>query len=52
MHQPRIQRLLLRDLPAADVDMHMTLVIPPGSKLQADPTVREWLAELDTRTTA
>jgi len=52
MHQPRIERLQLRDLPAADVDMHMTLVIPPGSKLQADPTVREWLTELDTRTTA
>jgi precorrin-6B methylase 1 len=51
MHQPRIERLSLRDLPEADVDMHMTLVIPPGSRLQADPTVREWLAALDMRAT-
>jgi precorrin-3B methylase len=52
MHQPRIERLSLRNLPAADVDMHMTLVVPPGSRLQADPTVREWLAALDMRATA
>jgi tetrapyrrole (corrin/porphyrin) methylase-like protein len=52
MHRPHIERLSLRDLPAADVDMHMTLVIPPGSRLQADPTVREWLAALDSRVSA
>jgi precorrin-2 methylase len=52
MHQPHIERLSLRDLPAANVDMHMTLVIPPASRLQADPTVRQWLAALDSRETA
>jgi precorrin-6B methylase 1 len=52
MHQPYIERLSLRDLPAANVDMHMTLVIPPASRLQADPTVRQWLAALDSRETA
>ena len=52
MHRPHIERLSLRDLPAANVDMHMTLVIPPASRLQADPTVRQWLAALDSRETA
>jgi precorrin-6B methylase 1 len=49
MHQPRIERLALRALPAADIDMHVTLVIPPGTGLQADPTVRECLAALDSQ---
>lgn len=49
MHRPRIERLRLRDLPAAAVDTHVTLVIPPGSSLQADPTVRDCLAALDVR---
>ena len=49
MHRPRIERLRLRDLPAANVDSHVTLVIPPGSSLQADPTVRDSLAALDVR---
>lgn len=52
MHQPHIERLSLRDLPAANIDMHMTLVIPPASRLQVDPTVRQWLAALDSRETA
>jgi precorrin-3B methylase len=52
MNRPHIERLSLRDLPAATVDMHMTLVIPPASRLQADPAVRQWLAALDSRETA
>jgi precorrin-6B methylase 1 len=48
MHQPRIERLRLRELPAANVDTHVTLVIPPGTRLQADPTVRRRLAALDS----
>ena len=52
MHRPHIERISLRDLPAANVDMHMTLVIPPASRLQADPTVRQWLAALDSPETA
>jgi len=49
MHHPRMERLRLQDLPAASVDTHVTLVIPPGSSLQADPTVRDSLAALDIR---
>jgi hypothetical protein len=48
MHQPTIQRLPLKALPAASIDTHVTLVIPPGTSLQADPTVRECLAALDS----
>ncbi len=48
MHQPHIEHLSLRDLPAAPVDMHMTLVVPPATRLQADPTVRQRLADLDS----
>jgi precorrin-6B methylase 1 len=48
MHQPRIERLRLRDLPGANVDTHLTVVIPPGTRLQADPTVRQRLAALDS----
>ena len=48
MHRPGIERLRLRDLPATNVDTHVTLVIPPGTRLQADPTVRQRLAELDS----
>ncbi len=48
MHQPRIERLPLRALPAANVDTHVTLVIPPGTSLQIDPAVRQRLAALDS----
>jgi hypothetical protein len=49
MHQPRVERLALRALPAATIDTHVTLVIPPSTRLQADPTVRECLAALDSQ---
>jgi hypothetical protein len=48
VYQPRIERLQLRDLPAANIDTHVTLVIPPGTSLQADPVVRKSLAALDS----
>jgi len=48
MHQPRIERLPLSALPTADLDTQMTLVIPPGTPLEPDPTVRERLAALDS----
>jgi uncharacterized protein YabN with tetrapyrrole methylase and pyrophosphatase domain len=50
VHQPRIERLPLSGLPAADIDVQVTLVIPPARSLEADPTVRERLAALDSRT--
>jgi len=49
VHQPRIERLALRDLPKADIDMHATLVIPPAKPLEPALSVRERLAALDTR---
>jgi precorrin-3B methylase len=49
MQQPRIERLPLGKLPTANIDMQVTLVIPPATSLEADPTVRESLADLDSR---
>jgi uncharacterized protein YabN with tetrapyrrole methylase and pyrophosphatase domain len=48
MHQPRIERLPLSGLPAANIDTQVTLAIPPARSLQIDPTVRERLAALDS----
>ena len=47
MHQPRIERLPLGGLPAAEIDMHMTLVIPPAVPLEPDLQIRERLSALD-----
>jgi hypothetical protein len=47
MHKPRIERLALGDLPGADIDMQVTVVLPPGKSLQADLETRNRLAELD-----
>jgi precorrin-3B methylase len=47
LHQPRIERLALRELPDADIDMHATLVIPPARALEPDLQVRKRLAALD-----
>jgi hypothetical protein len=50
IHQARIERLALRDLPQADIDMHATLVVPPRTNLQVNDEVRERLALLDQST--
>lgn len=47
-HRPRIRRLKLRDLPQADLDIHMTLVIPPARELEPYPQMRRKLARLDS----
>jgi precorrin-3B methylase len=47
MQQPRIERLALGKLAEADIDMHMTLVIPPARALEPDPQIRERLNALD-----
>jgi hypothetical protein len=46
-HQPWIERLPLGKLPDAEVDAHMTLVIPPGHPLEPDVEVRARLSALD-----
>jgi RimJ/RimL family protein N-acetyltransferase len=45
-HRPGIRRLKLQDLPRTDLDIHMTLVIPPARALEADPAMRRRLASL------
>jgi hypothetical protein len=47
MHQPRIERIALGRLHAADIDLHATLVIPPARALEPDQQVRERLNALD-----
>jgi precorrin-3B methylase len=44
---PRIERTTIAQLAAADIDMHATVVIPPGVALQPDEQVRARLAALD-----
>lgn len=46
--QPRIEKLALGQLPGADIDMHSTLVVPPGRALEPDPHVRDRLMALDS----
>ncbi len=43
----RITRLPLRALRDVEVDMHMTVVIPPARAMQPDPEIRARLAEID-----
>jgi uncharacterized protein YabN with tetrapyrrole methylase and pyrophosphatase domain len=47
IHQPRVARLPLRALPAAELDLQATLVIPPASALLPDLQIRERLSALD-----
>jgi precorrin-3B methylase len=47
IHQPRIERIKLRELANAQVDMHVTMVIPPAKALQPDDEIRKRLATLD-----
>ncbi len=52
LHEPRIERLPLGKLPEAEVDMHMTLVIPPARTLEPNPEIRERLSALDAASIA
>jgi precorrin-3B methylase len=45
--QPRIARLSLAALPEAEVDMHMTLVIPPATAMQPNMEIRQRLAAIE-----
>lgn len=46
--QPRMDRMKLRDLPKADLDIHFTLVIPPARALQPNTQLRRRLSQLDS----
>ena len=47
IHRPRIERIALRDLASATVDLHVTVVIPPSKALQPDDEIKKRLAALD-----
>lgn len=44
---PKIIRLPLAQLPAAEPDMHFTMVVPPAASLQPDHETRQRLSALD-----
>jgi len=44
--QPVVARLPLGTLPDTEVDMHMTVVIPPATAMQPNPEVRRRLAAI------
>ncbi len=44
---PRIERVKLRELPQADLDIHVTLVIPPARSLEPSMQIRRKLQALD-----
>lgn len=45
--QPLILRLALAALAEAEVDMHMTVIVPPARAMQPNPEVRARLAEIE-----
>ncbi len=47
LQQPRCERIALRELPHATLDLHATLVIPPARALEPDVEIRERLNALD-----
>lgn len=47
MSRHRAQRLPLRSLPEANIDLHATLIIPPAQALEPDPHVRARVSALD-----
>jgi len=46
--RPSIQNVTLAALPAADIDMHATLVIPPHTAFEPDQEIRQRLDALDS----
>jgi len=47
IEQPRIRRVMLRDLPATTLASQETVVLPPAMTLKPDLAMRERLTELD-----
>ena len=47
IQKPRIQRIVLRDLPDATLTAEETVVLPPAAPLKLNLAMRERLAELD-----
>jgi uncharacterized protein YabN with tetrapyrrole methylase and pyrophosphatase domain len=47
IQQPRIERIRLRELPAADIDLEVTVVLPPAKRLKPNREVRARLSVID-----
>lgn len=47
IHQPRIERIALRELPHADITLHETVILPPCMPLQRNPEIIARLTALD-----
>lgn len=47
---PKIERIRLRQLPDSNINMHATVVIPPGRSLEPDMGIRARLASLEQAT--
>ena len=47
IQQPRMERIALRDLPAASIDMQVTLVVPPSRSKLRDHDMHARLAAMD-----
>jgi len=52
MSRHRAQRLPLRSLPAATIDAHATLIIPPAKALEPHPQVRARVSALEESSTS
>lgn len=47
IHKPRVERIALGKLPEADIDLEVTVVIPPAAAMESNPEIRARLAALD-----
>ncbi len=47
IHPPRVERMVLRDLPGADITLQDTVVLPPARALEHNTAIRARLTALD-----
>jgi len=47
IHEPHIEKITLGKLPGSDIDLDMTVVIPPARALEPNHAIRERLGALD-----
>lgn len=50
IQQPRVERIALGDLPGAELDLEVTVIVPPARALEPDPEFRARLTALDAAT--
>ena len=49
IQQPRIERIALRELPDAKIDLQDTIVLPPSRDLEPNHEIRDRLTMIDAR---